>query len=101
MAEVVVSFVFANSLAPWPPSVGRSEIEGGLACGQVDAMRRLYLRAGGPAIRERLLALSALEHSSCYLLLEGLMALRNLVAEIRVYEITETGGAFGSWRADF
>jgi hypothetical protein len=114
MVEAVVSFVFAqsvdaawrlvrdfNSLASWVPAVGGSEIENGLASDQVGAIRRLYLRTGGPAIRERLLALSDLDHACTYSLLEGPLAVRNLVAEIRLYEVTETGGAFGRWSAEF
>jgi hypothetical protein len=114
MSEVVVSFVFAqtvdelwrlirdfNSLASWLPAVGKSEIEDCLAADQIGAVRRLYLRAGGPPVRERLIALSDLDRACTYSLLEGPLAVRNLIAEIRLYEITETGGTFGRWRAAF
>jgi hypothetical protein len=114
MAEVVVSFVFAksvgdvwkfardfNSLPSWLPAVGKSEIENGLAAEQIGAVRRLYLRAGGPAVRERLLALSDRDYACTYALLEGPLAVRNLVAKIRLYEITESNGTFGRWSAQF
>ena len=113
MAEVVVSFVFAksvgdvwkfardfNSLPSWLPAVGKSEIENGLAADEIGAVRRPF-PTGGPAVRERLLALSDRDYACTYALLEGPLAVRNLVAQIRLYEITELNGTFARWSAQF
>jgi len=114
MTEVVVTFVFEhtivdvwrfvrdfNSLPRWLPVVCKSEIENALAADQIGAIRRLHLRPGGPAVRERLLALSDLHHSCTYSLLEGPLAARDLVAEMQLWEVTATRGTFGRWRAEF
>jgi len=52
-------------------------------------------------VREKLLALSDLDHACSYLLLEGPLPVRNMVGEYRLWDITETGGTFGIWRAAF
>jgi hypothetical protein len=113
MAEVCISVVFQqsvatvwgvlrdfNSICSWLPGAQGGAIENGLA-DQIGAIRRFQLGSGGPIIREKLLALSDRDHSCSYLLLEGPLPVRNLIGEFRLYEITETGGAFGWWRARF
>ena len=52
-------------------------------------------------MRERLLALSDRDYTCTYALLEGPLAVRNLDAKIRLYEITELNGTFGRWSAQF
>lgn len=114
MAEVLVSFVFTESieaiwvvlrdfdgLPSWLPGASNSEIENGRAPDQVGAVRRFCLGPGGDVVRERLLSLSDLDHACTYLVLEGPLPVRNMVGEIRAREITETGGTFVSWRASF
>jgi len=112
VAEVAVSFVFAqpidavwrilrdfNSIASWLPGAVDGAIENGLAPDQIGAIRRFTLN--GAIIREKLLTLSDLDHACAYSLLEGPPSLRNMIADFRLYEITEIGGTFGYWRAKF
>jgi hypothetical protein len=114
MAEVYVSCVFNqsieavwrvlrdfNSISRWLPAVSKGDIENGLAPDQIGAIRRFYLQPGDALVRERLLALSDLEHSCSYSLLEGPLPVRNLVGEMRLFEISETAATFGTWRATF
>ena len=114
MAEVCISVVFQqsvatvwgvlrdfNSISSWLPGAQGGAIENGMAADQIGAIRHFQLGVGGPVVRERLLALSDRDHSCSYLLLEGPIPVRNLIGEFRLYEITETGGTFGYWRAGF
>jgi hypothetical protein len=113
MVEVHVSFVFPQSvdavwhvlrdygaIASWLPGASNGQIENGLKTDQVGAVRRFNLRPGN-LIREKLLALSDADHLLQYLLLHGPLPLWNMIGELRVLEITETGGALVCWRAKF
>jgi hypothetical protein len=113
MAEVLVSFVFDqsiaavwtvlrdfNSISSWLPGARCGEIENGLPADQIGAVRRFQI-GNGAVVRERLLALSDLDHSCSYSLLEGPLPVHDMTARFCLYEITETGGTFGYWRAEF
>ena len=111
MVEVSISFVFAQPIdvvwrplrdfgsISWLPTASDCRIENALAADQIGAIRSFSL--GGAAVREKLLALSDLDHACSYLLLEGPLPVRNMVGEYRLWDITETGGTFGIWRATF
>jgi len=111
MAEVSISYVFEQPIdvvwrplrnfgsMSWLPTAGTCRIENGLAADQIGAIRSFPL--GGDTVREKLQALSDIDHACSYLLLKGPLPVRNMVGTYRLWTITETGGTFGIWRATF
>lgn len=96
--EVVRDF---DGLPGWLRGIEASEIENGLSGATVGAVRRLRLAGDAGEAREKLLALSDLEHSFSYLVLEGPLPLDNLVATMRLRPVTRTGATYGEWSAEF
>jgi hypothetical protein len=96
--EVIRDF---NALPSWHPFVESSHIEGDLASDAVGCVRNFQLKDSGGTIRERLLALSDLEQSCSYNILEAPMPVSNYVATFRLISITTTGQTLGEWRASF
>ena len=111
MAEVFISYVFEQPIdvvwrplrdfgsMSWLPTAGDCRIENGLAADQIGAIRSFPL--GADIVREKLLALSDLDHACSYLLLQGPLPVRNMIGAYRLWTITDTGGTFGIWRATF
>lgn len=90
-----------NALPQWHPLVAVSRIEDGLAADAIGCVRNFQLADGGATIREQLLALSDVEHSCTYSILEAPMPVSNYVATIRLRRITTTGQTFGEWQSRF
>lgn len=111
MTEVLVSYVFDQPIdvvwrplrnfgsMSWLPTAGDCRIENGLAAEQIGAIRAFPL--GDSTVREKLLALSDLDHACSYLLLQGPLPVQNMIGAYRLWTITDTGGTFGIWRATF
>lgn len=89
-----------NGHENWHPAVAKSEIENGADGDHVGAVRHFQLADGGH-IREQLLALSDLETSFAYCILEAPVFLRGYVAQVRLRPVTEGDACFWEWRASF
>lgn len=89
-----------NGLPGWHPGFTASVIEGAGHAGEVGALRRITLTSGA-AIRERLLALSDLERSMTYEIVESPLPITAYVATLKVTPVTATGEAFVEWRSSF
>lgn len=84
----------------WHPIVAESRIERGEPSDRVGCIRRFRL-ADGAELTEQLLALSDLEQSFTYCLLETPVPLFNYVATVRLLPVTDGDRTFWSWRARF
>ena len=82
------------------PAVADSRIEGGLPADRVGCVRAFSLRAGG-RVRERLLALSDYDYSVSYEILESPMGVRDYVATLRLFPVTDTDQCFAEWQAEY
>jgi hypothetical protein len=89
-----------NALPRWVPAVAESRIEGNLPPDRVGCIRNFTLRDGG-RIREQLLALSDYEYSVTYAILESPMGVRDYVATLRLFPVTDSGASFIEWVAEF
>ena len=89
-----------NGHERWHPAVASSAIEDGREADQIGAVRNFQLRDGG-RIREQLLALSDVETSFTYCILEAPVSLRNYVANVRLRPVTDDDACLWEWRASF
>jgi NADPH:quinone reductase len=89
-----------NGHERWHPAVASSVIEEGAAGDQAGAVRNFQL-ADGARIREQLLALSDVETSFTYCILEAPVPLRNYVASVRLRRVTSDDACLWEWRASF
>lgn len=89
-----------NGLPNWHPAIVVSKIEGGLASDQLGCIRNFNTADGG-LIREQLLALSDKDYAFTYSILESPMGVDNYVATVELFEITNGGGTFAVWTAEF
>ncbi|MDA1052050.1 MAG: SRPBCC family protein [Planctomycetota bacterium] len=90
-----------NALPSWHPRVAASRIEDGLTAEAIGCIRNFQLTDGGETIREQLLALSDVEHSCTYSILDAPLPVSDYVATVRLRRVTTTGQTFGEWRARF
>jgi len=90
-----------NALPRWHPLVAVSHIEDDLPADAIGCVRNFQLTDGGETIREQLLALSDVEHSCTYSILESPLPVSNYVATVRLRRITVTGQTFGEWQSRF
>jgi len=89
-----------NGHGEWHPAVAVSTIERGAPADRVGCVRRFRLRDGGE-LREQLLALSDLETSFSYCLLETPVPLFNYVAHVRLLPVTDGDRCFAHWEGRF
>lgn len=89
-----------NGHEHWHPAVASSLIEDGWSEDQIGAVRNFRLMDGA-RIREQLLALSDLETSFTYCILEAPVFLRNYVATVRLRRVTNNDTCLWEWRASF
>ncbi|MDA1266442.1 MAG: SRPBCC family protein [Planctomycetota bacterium] len=89
-----------NGLPDWNPNVTASHIEDGRPSDAVGCVRNFTL-VGGGKLREQLLALSDLDHSCTYSILESPMPLENYIATLRCLPITDGARTYVEWVADF
>ena len=90
-----------NALPRWHPRVATSRIEDDLPADAIGCVRNFQLTDTGETIRERLLALSDVEHSCTYSILDAPLPVSNYVATVRLRRVTTTNQTFGEWRARF
>ena len=89
-----------NGLANWNPLIVTSRIEKGHPADKVGCVRNFQLKDGA-RIREKLLALSDYDYSYTYAILESPMDLKDYVATLRLFPVTEGNGCFIEWSAEF
>src|SRR5215469_1027822 len=89
-----------NALPQWTPFVAESRIEHNAPPDQIGCIRNFRLKDGG-LIRERLLALSDYDLSCSYSILESPMGVENYLATLSLTPVTDGGGTFAEWQADF
>ena len=84
----------------WHPAVATSVIERAQSADRIGCVRRFKL-ADGSELREQLLALSDLEQSFSYCLLDTPVPLFNYVAHVRLAPVTDGDRTFWDWRCSF
>jgi hypothetical protein len=84
----------------WHPAVAISTIERAQAADKVGCVRRFKLKDGFE-LREQLLALSDLEQTFSYCLLDTPIPMFNYVAHIRLLPVTDGGRTFWHWESRF
>lgn len=85
-----------NGTPEYLAAITTSEILDGKSADQVGAVRRLVL-ADGAQVRERLVALSDVDRSYTYHLLEGPFAFTDYFSTIRVSPVSLEGGSLVEW----
>ena len=89
-----------NGHESWHPIVAKSTIERGYPSDKIGCVRRFTMQDGAE-LREQLLALSDLEMTFSYCLLETPIPLFNYVAHVRLLPVTDQDRTFIEWSADF
>ena len=89
-----------NGHEHWHPIVASSAIEDDIDADRVGAVRNFRLADGG-RIREQLLALSDVDKSFRYCIIEAPVLLRNYVAHVRLRRVTENDTCLWEWSASF
>jgi Polyketide cyclase / dehydrase and lipid transport len=89
-----------NGHDQYHPIVAQSVIERGYSPDRISCVRRFTLRDGGE-LREQLLALSDLEMSMSYCLLDTPIPLFNYVAHLRLLPVTDGNRSFWHWEGRF
>jgi hypothetical protein len=84
----------------WHPEVATSAIERGYSSDKIGCVRRFRLADGGE-LREQLLALSDLEQTFSYCLLDTPIPLFNYVAHVRLLPVTDGDRTFWHWECRF
>ena len=84
----------------WHPEVESSAVERGESADKVGCVRRFTLRDGSE-LREQLLALSDVEQSYSYCLLDTPVPLFNYVAHVRLAPVTDGDATFWEWESRF
>ncbi len=89
-----------NGLPKWAPPVARSKIENGLASDVVGCVRSFHLQ-DGTHIRERLLMLDDANYCFSYNFEKPAFPVKNYIATLRLYPVTNTDQTFAEWEATF
>jgi hypothetical protein len=89
-----------NGLANWHPSIVSSRIEQGHPSDKVGCVRNFQLKDGA-RVREKLLSLSDYDYTCTSTILESPMDLRDYVATLRLFPVTEGNRCFIEWSAEF
>jgi hypothetical protein len=89
-----------NGHDQWHPAVASSQIERGQNADRIGSVRRFRL-VDGSELREHLLALSDLEQSYSYCLLDTPIPLFNYVAHVRLLPVTDGDRTFWHWECRF
>ena len=84
----------------WHPAVASSTIERTQAADKIGCVRRFTMQDGAE-LREQLLALSDLEMTFSYCLLETPIPLFNYVAHVRLLPVTDGNRSFWHWEGRF
>jgi uncharacterized protein YndB with AHSA1/START domain len=89
-----------NGLPSWAPGIVRSKIEDGLDADVVGCVRSFHLADGGH-VRERLLTLDDAHHTFTYNFEKPAFPVKNYIATVRLYPVTQTDQTFAEWEATF
>jgi uncharacterized protein YndB with AHSA1/START domain len=89
-----------NGLPSWAPAIAKSKIESGLDSDVVGCVRSFHTHDGGH-IRERLLALDDANYSFTYNFEKPAFPVKNYIATLRLYPVTQTDQTFAEWTAHF
>ncbi len=84
----------------WHPAVATSTIERAQASDRIGCVRRFKLKDGAE-LREQLLALSDLEQTFSYCLLDTPIPMFNYVAHVRLLPVTDGDRTFWHWESRF
>jgi uncharacterized protein YndB with AHSA1/START domain len=84
----------------WHPAVATSAIERAQAADKIGCVRRFKLKDGSE-LREQLLALSDLEQTLSYCLLDTPIPMFNYVAHVRLLPVTDGDRTFWHWESRF
>lgn len=89
-----------NGFDRWHPALATSAIERSQSADRIGCVRRVRL-ADGSELREQLLALSDLEQSYSYCLLDTPIPLFNYVAHVQLMPVTDGDRTFWHWESRF
>ena len=89
-----------NGHDQWHPAVAESQIERSRESDRVGCVRKFVLQDGSE-LREQLLALSDVEQSFSYCLLDTPIPLFNYVAHVRLFPVTDDDFTFWEWESTF
>jgi len=89
-----------NGLANWHPLVVVSRIEKDYPADKVGCVRNLQLK-DGVRIREKLLSLSDYDYAYTSAIIDSTMDLREYIATLRLFPVTEGNRCFIEWSAEF
>ena len=89
-----------NGLANWHPLVAVSRIEKDYPADKVGCVRNLQLK-DGVRIREKLLSLSDYDYACTSAIIDSSMDLREYIATLRLFPVTEGNRCFIEWSAEF
>jgi hypothetical protein len=89
-----------NGYDRWHPAIATSAIERIQSSDRIGCVRRLRLQDGSE-LREQLLALSDLEQTCSYCLLDTPIPLFNYVAHVRLLPVTDGDRTFWHWESRF
>ena len=84
----------------WHPAVATSQIERGREADRVGSVRK-FRRGDGSELREQLLALSDVDASYSYCLLDTPLPLFNYVSHVRLIPVTDEDHTFWQWEGQF
>ncbi|MEM7259959.1 MAG: SRPBCC family protein [Pseudomonadota bacterium] len=84
----------------WHPAVATSQIERSRDSDRIGCIRKFRL-TDGSELREQLLALSDVEQSFSYCLLDTPIPLFNYVAHVRLFPVTDSDRTFWEWEGTF
>jgi len=89
-----------NALPKWAPAIARSKIEDGLDADVVGCVRSFYTKEGSH-VRERLLTLDDANYTFTYNFEKPAFPVKNYIAALRLYPVTQTDQTFAEWEATF
>jgi hypothetical protein len=89
-----------NQLPDWHPAIDRSEIEESLPEDTVGCIRNFYLK-DGQNVREQLIALSDLDYTFSYSMLETGIGMYGYISSLELRPITDGDRTYIQWVAEF
>ena len=90
-----------NGLPRWHPAAKDSRIEDGKHNGEVGCIRNFALTDDSGRVRETLLAISQIDHSLTYDMLDAPLPFVGYVATMSFRAVTDRDATFASWHARF
>jgi uncharacterized membrane protein len=88
-----------SGMDAWHPDITRMRMEGDVRPDKVSGIREFLL--GSHPVRQQLLHLDDVERSFSYRILSSHLPVRNYVAELRLWPVTQTNQTFAVWTGDW